>query len=91
MRDDIVQVQPDNNVVRTQTKAMRTEGKGLQGLTRRERIRASRLPVFLTVNAGHGPGARNNLNALESIRCSDFVTKPKHTTGAIGHCDKLAK
>jgi hypothetical protein len=33
-------VQPDKSRVRTATKAMRTEGKGLQGLTRQERIPA---------------------------------------------------
>jgi hypothetical protein len=29
----------------------------------RERIRASRLPVFLIINFGHGPSARDNLNS----------------------------
>ena len=35
--------QPDNNKVRTASKAIRTKGKGLRGLTRQERIPASLL------------------------------------------------
>ena len=41
--------QPDNSRVRTAMKAIRTEGKGLQGLTRQEHIPASLLPTFLIV------------------------------------------
>src|SRR6266852_3728003 len=52
-------VQPDNSRVRAAMQAMRTEGKGLQGLTRQERIPASLLQavviVTLAASALHGP------------------------------------
>src|ERR1700730_11742225 len=46
-------VQRANSRVRTAVKAMRTKGKGLQGLTREERIPASLLRAFLIVTLGN--------------------------------------
>ncbi len=44
--------QPDNSRVRNAMKPTRTQGKGLQGLTRQERIPTSLLPAFLIVTSG---------------------------------------
>src|ERR1700730_6239504 len=52
-------VQPANSGVRAAMKAMRTQGKGLQGSTRQERILASLLQAFLIVTLGHAPAALN--------------------------------
>ncbi len=45
-------VQPDNSRVRTATQAMRTEGKGSQGSSRQERIRAPCYWAWLIVIFG---------------------------------------
>src|SRR5215469_13239254 len=47
-------VQPDNNRVRTASKAMRITGKCLEGLTRRERIPASPIATLGIVSVGVG-------------------------------------
>jgi hypothetical protein len=44
--------QPDNSRVRNAMKPTRTQGKGLQGLTRQERIPATLFLAFLIVTSG---------------------------------------
>src|ERR1700687_1111689 len=48
-------VQPANSRVRAAIQAMRTAGKGVQELTRQERIPASRLRAFLIVTVATAP------------------------------------
>src|SRR6266404_449682 len=50
-------VHPASSRVRAAMKAIRTNGKGLRGLTRQERIPASLLLAFLIVTFGAGPRA----------------------------------